>query len=68
MADDAARASAEYLAQFRSDLEGYVQREVVEACVGDYFELPLAAGYASYYAFVDPAGGSGGGTKDGRRQ
>ena len=59
MADDAARASAEYLAQFRSDLEGYVPREVVEACVGDFYELPPVAG-RSYYGFVDPAGGSGG--------
>jgi hypothetical protein len=55
-----ARASAEYLAQFRSDLEAYVSREVVELCTGDYFELPPTAGYTSFYAFVDPAGGSGG--------
>jgi hypothetical protein len=27
-------------AQFRSDLQGYVQREVIEACIGDFFELP----------------------------
>jgi hypothetical protein len=60
LADDPARASAEYLAQFRSDLESWVSREVVEASVGDYFELPPAAGYVSYYAAVDPAGGSGG--------
>jgi hypothetical protein len=60
LADDAARASAEYLAQFRSDLEAFVSREVIEACVGDYFEMPPVGGYASYYGFVDPAGGSGG--------
>jgi hypothetical protein len=60
MEEDAARASAEYLACFRSDLEGYVPREVVEACVGDFYELPPVAGYSSYYAYVDPAGGSGG--------
>jgi hypothetical protein len=59
MADDAARASAEYLAQFRSDLEAFVSREVIESCVGDYFELSPEAG-RSYYAYVDPAGGSGG--------
>jgi hypothetical protein len=59
MADDAARASAEYLAQFRSDLEAFVSREVIEGCVGDYYELSPEAG-RSYHGFVDPAGGSGG--------
>jgi hypothetical protein len=58
MADDAARASAEYLAMFRSDLEAFVSREVVEACVGDFYELPPVAG-RSYYAYVDAASGSG---------
>ena len=59
LADDAARASSEYLAMFRSDLEAFVSREVVEACVGDFYELSPVAG-RSYYGFVDPAGGSGG--------
>jgi hypothetical protein len=59
MADDAARAAAEYGAVFRSDLEAFVSREVIETCVGDYYELSPEAG-RSYYAFVDPAGGSGG--------
>ena len=36
---DRARASAEYLAQFRTDIEGFVALEVVEACVGAYHEL-----------------------------
>ena len=36
---DRARASAEYLAEFRTDIEGFVSLEVVEACVGDYHEL-----------------------------
>ena len=44
---------------FRSDLEAFVSREVVEACVGDFHELSPVAG-RSYYAYVDPAGGSGG--------
>ena len=59
LAEDPERASAEYLAQFRSDLEAFVSREVIESCVGDYFELSPEAG-RSYYAYVDPAGGSGG--------
>jgi hypothetical protein len=59
LAEDPERAGAEYMAQFRSDLEAFVSREVIEACVGDYFELTPEAG-RSYYAYVDPAGGSGG--------
>jgi hypothetical protein len=36
LARDPARNRAEYLAEFRSDVEGFVSREVVEAAVGDY--------------------------------
>ena len=36
--------AAEYLALFRSDLEAWVSREVVETCVGDYYELSPEAG------------------------
>jgi hypothetical protein len=53
---DRAKASAEYLAEFRSDIEGFVALEVVEACVGDYREQQAADN--SYQAFVDPSGGS----------
>ena len=53
------RVSAEYLAQFRSDLEAFVSREVVEACVGDYYELSPEAG-RSYYASLIPLVVSGG--------
>jgi hypothetical protein len=59
MADDEARATAEYLAQFRADLEGYISREMLEACTPGYYALPPAAG-TTYYGFVDAAGGSGG--------
>jgi hypothetical protein len=31
---DRARATAEYLAQFRADIEGFVALEIVEACTG----------------------------------
>jgi hypothetical protein len=54
---DRARATAEYLAEFRTDVEGFVALEVVEACVGDYREQQPAADN-SYEAFVDPSGGS----------
>jgi len=55
-----ARAAAEYGAQFRSDVEGYVQREIIEACTGDFREmLPASPGTCGYRAFRDPASGSG---------
>ncbi|MGD0950339.1 MAG: hypothetical protein ABSA52_23325 [Candidatus Binatia bacterium] len=56
--DDEARAAAEYGAQFRRDIESFVAREVVEACVAsDRHELPPVRG-VEYVAFVDPSGGS----------
>lgn len=58
MERDAASATAEYLAQFRTDIEFFVSREAVEACVQTgQRELPPLAGL-SYTAFVDPSGGS----------
>jgi hypothetical protein len=55
---DRAKASAEYLAQFRTDIEGFVSLEIVQACIGDHVEMaPLSA--QQYTAFCDPAGGSG---------
>ena len=53
---DYTRNSAEYLSEFRSDLEGYVPREVVELCVGDFRELLPVKG-TTYRCFVDPASG-----------
>jgi hypothetical protein len=50
-------ATAEYLAEFRTDVEGFVALEVVESCVGDHREMLPAAG-VTYRAFVDPSGGS----------
>ncbi len=56
--EDPARNTAEYLAEFRADLELYISLELVEACVGDYHELPPSRDII-YFCFVDPAGGSG---------
>jgi hypothetical protein len=58
LADDPARAQAEYLAQFRTDLEAFVIREAVEGCVstGVFERAPLRD--VAYAAFVDPSGGS----------
>lgn len=55
---DPASAAAEYGAQFRTDIEAFIKREVVEAVVssGVYERAPLRR--VSYVAFVDPSGGS----------
>jgi hypothetical protein len=55
---DPASAAAEYGAQFRSDVESFVNREAVEACVSvGVRERPPMSG-VTYSAFVDPSGGS----------
>jgi hypothetical protein len=58
MEADPASASAEYGAEFRTDVETFVAREVVDAAiVPGRHELPPCAGI-SYMAFADPSGGS----------
>lgn len=55
-AADPARASAEYGATFRTDLEAFVSRDVIEASVEPgCYELPPVAG-VKYIAGVDPSG------------
>ena len=57
LAEDPAAAGAEYLAQFRTDVEGYCTVEVVEACTRPGpLEVPPASS-VDYVAFVDPSGG-----------
>ena len=54
---DPESAKAEYGAQFRSDLEAFIAREVVEAVTrAEPLELPYNS-CNRYVAFVDPAGG-----------
>ena len=55
---DPEAASAEYGAEFRGDIEIFVSREAMEACVstGVTVRSPLAS--VAYRAFVDPSGGS----------
>jgi hypothetical protein len=55
---DPAAASAEYMAQFRVDLEPYVSREVAQAAVdpGVFERSPIEA--VCYHGSVDPSGGS----------
>ena len=55
---DPASAAAEYGAQFRTDVEALLTREVVDAAVvPGRHELARVSGVA-YVAFVDPSGGS----------
>lgn len=55
---DPASAAAEYGAQFRSDIESFVIREAVEACVSAGVRERSSVSGARYSAFVDPSGGS----------
>ena len=56
--EDPEAAGAEWDAQFRADIESFVSREAVEACVVPHrIEIPPSP-ERSYFAFVDPSGGS----------
>ena len=64
MERDPEAASAEYLAQFRSDLETFLLREVVDTAVrSGPLELPFNKQH-KYFGFVDPAGGGVGAGAD----
>lgn len=57
--EDPASASAEYGAEFRTDVESFISREAIEAVVipGRIELAPTNRNY--YFGFVDAAGGSG---------
>ncbi len=58
MVRDPASARAEYLAEFRDDIETFISREAVEACIEPgVHERPPSR--FRYVGFCDPAGGSG---------
>src|SRR6516165_9515412 len=56
LAEDPAKTAAEFLAEFRVDIETFVNREVVEAAVitGRHELAPVSG--VNYLAFVDPSG------------
>lgn len=57
MRDDAARASAEYMAVFRSDIADFITQAVIESVTRPKpLEIAPETG-VQYFAFVDPAGG-----------
>ncbi|MEJ0076853.1 MAG: hypothetical protein WDO17_15655 [Alphaproteobacteria bacterium] len=58
MERDPAAASAEYLAQFRTDIESLLTREAVEACVALGIRERAPETGVTYFGFVDPSGGS----------
>lgn len=55
---DAASASAEYLAEFRTDVESYISHEAVRACIEPGIRERAPERRNRYIAFVDPSGGS----------
>jgi hypothetical protein len=60
LAKDPARNRAEYLAEFRTDIEAFVSLDVVNACVerGVFERAPQPRHGIEYMAFADPSGGS----------
>jgi hypothetical protein len=56
--DDPSAADAEFGANFRTDVEAFISREAVDACVSlGVYERPFIRD-VKYRAFVDPSGGS----------
>jgi hypothetical protein len=55
---DPVSAAAEYGAEFRSDIESFVSRDAVEACVAFGVRERAPVPDITYTAFVDPSGGS----------
>lgn len=59
MAKDPASAAAEWLGQFRNDIESFISREAVEACISEGIRERAPEQGVRYVGFLDPAGGSG---------
>lgn len=58
MLRDPAAASAEYLAEFRTDVEAFISREAIEACVSRGVSVRAPLPNVQYFGFNDPSGGS----------
>jgi hypothetical protein len=58
MERDPAWAAAEYLAEFRQDVESFIAREVVEGAVVPARHELMRVGGQHYQGFCDPSGGS----------
>jgi hypothetical protein len=57
--EDPSKAGAEYGGEFRSDIEAFVSREAMEACVDDSVAERLPRSGLRYTGFVDPSGRTG---------
>jgi hypothetical protein len=55
--NDPVRNPAEYLSEWRDDIAGFISRDIVEACIGDYLELSPQPNCV-YVIFVGPATGA----------
>ena len=55
---DPSANAAEYLAQFRTDVEGFITQETIQACISAGVRERKPEYKHSYVAFVDPSGGS----------
>jgi hypothetical protein len=51
-------AGAEFLAQFKTDVETFLPREAIEACVTPGIRERTPERKSIYTCFVDPSGGS----------
>jgi hypothetical protein len=58
MERDPQSAAAEYGAEFRTDIESFISREAIEACVSFEVRERAPMSPARYFGFVDPSGGS----------
>jgi hypothetical protein len=56
--EDPEAASAEYGAEFRGDLEIFITRDAIEACVAAGVTVHAPLDGVTYFGFVDPSGGS----------
>ncbi len=56
--EDPEAASAEYGAEFRGDLEIFVSREMMEACISRGVTVRAPLNGVGRFGFVDPSGGS----------
>jgi hypothetical protein len=56
---DPSNAAAEFGAEFRTDIESFIAREAIDACVADGVRERPPADSVIYRAFVDPSGGAG---------
>ena len=58
MEKDPASAMAEYMAEFRTDVEGFISLEAVRACIAPGLRERAPERRLRYWGFVNPSGGS----------